>query len=208
MTDPHFYIETPRLFISYLLPEDDKHCDFLVELYTSPEFVATCGQTTITSREAARKLLAGRFRDEHARNGYGTFLVSLKSTTETPPSLATSTPVGTVQLMRGEEPNRYPAPDLGYAILPSHMRRGYTKEAAQALMDFTEKNWGVDEVLGLCDPKNEASAAVFRSLGFQDRGVHELRVFGGEVGSVWTKPGVAEDLVAYLSASEKEQSSK
>ncbi|KAK3681697.1 including n-acetylases of ribosomal protein [Podospora appendiculata] len=198
MVDPSFAIETPRLYISHFVPEDDKHCDFLVELYNTPEFIASIGgaPTSITTRAAARERLAGRFRDEHARNGYGTYLVSLKASDATP-TLASATPIGTVSLMRGEPPNCYTAPDLGFAILPAYMRKGYAKEAAQALLDYVEREQGVEDVVGLFDPKNEASCAVFKSLGFEDRGLRELKVFGGVRGAVWTKPGMAEDLSVY-----------
>ena len=80
MLDPSFFVETNRLFLSLLQPDDDSHYDFLMESHNTPEFIASIGglPTSITTREAARTLLAGRFRDEHARNGYGTYLVSLK----------------------------------------------------------------------------------------------------------------------------------
>lgn len=205
MSDPAFLIESTRLYISYLQPDNDAHCDFLMELYNTPEFIASIGgePTAVTTREAARARLAGRFRDEHARNGYGTYLVSLKPDTVIPPStlaqdkLAEATPIGTVSLMRGEEPNCYKAPDLGFAILPAHMRRGYAKEAATALLDYAEKERGVTAVLGLFEPNNEASKGVFKSLGFIDHGNRELRVFGGVVGAVWAKPGMDEDLSVY-----------
>jgi len=210
MADPNFYIETPRLYISYLNPDNDAHCDFLVALYNSPEFIASIGgkPTSITTREAARKQLAGRFRNEHARNGYGTYLVSLKpespaeTTSDTGKKdvtalLAAATPVGTVGLMRGEEPDRYEAPDLGFVVLPAHMRKGYTKEACLALMDYVEREQGVSGVFGFCEPTNEASRSVFRSLGFSNRGILSLRVFGGAKSEVWAKPGMAEDLSVY-----------
>jgi RimJ/RimL family protein N-acetyltransferase len=202
MSDPTFYIETPRLYISYLIAEKDAHCDFLVELYNTPEFIAGEGKTEITTREAARNRLAGRFREEHAR-GFGGYLVSLKGDQDSEDKLASSTPVGTVSMMKGEEPNCYGAPDLGFAMLSGHMRKGYAKEAAQALVDWYEKERGVKDVLGLHDPKNTASSAVFRSLGFRDRGLRKLNLFGGVIGQVWTKPGMAEDLSAYGLPSEE-----
>ncbi|EFX05599.1 including n-acetylases of ribosomal protein [Grosmannia clavigera kw1407] len=209
MSDPAFFIETPRLYLSYFQPEIDSHCDFLVELYNTPEFISSIGgkPTSITTREAARKRLATRFVEEHSRNGYGTYLVSLKPTTDADQTLSSATPfperlaacalVGTVSLMRGEPPDCFAAPDLGFAILPAYMRRGIATEAAKALMDYVEREKGVKDVLGLCDPKNEGSRATLKRLGFDYRGDMELRVFGGVVGSVWTKPGMEADLAVY-----------
>lgn len=202
MSDPNFAIDTARLRISYLQPEDDTHCSFLVELYNSPEFIAAEGgrPTPITTRDKARELLAGRFRDEHARNGYGTYLVSLKPQQQLAAGAEADTPtlpIGTVSLMRGEEPNCYTVPDVGFALLPAHMRRGYATEAASTLIDYAERKLSVAEMLGLHDLANEASRGVFRKLGFVDRGTRVLRVFGGEVGQVWTKSRMADNLEVY-----------
>lgn len=104
MSDSKFFIESERLYLSYFLPEDDGHCDFLVKLYNTPEFIASNGgkPTLVTTREASRERLSGRFRDEHARNGYGTYLISLKPEAkgQGQASLAESTPAGTVSLSK------------------------------------------------------------------------------------------------------------
>lgn len=202
MTDPNFHIETPRLYISYFQPDDTTHCNFLIELYNTPEFIASIGgkPTSITNPEAARERLKGRFRAEHARNGYGTYLVSLKGQEISPSfgdAIAESTPVGTISLMRGEGPNAFTVPDLGFATLPAHMHKGYAKESAKGLLAYAKKNLGVGAVLGLFDPQNQASSAVFRSLGFEDRGVTTLKAFRGVQGAVWVLPGMAQDLSVY-----------
>lgn len=202
MTDPNFYIATPRLYISYFQPDNSTHCNFLVELYNTPEFIASIGgrPTTITNPEAARERLEGRFRAEHVRNGYGTYLVSLKGKETSAPfadAIAEATPVGTVSLMRGEGPTAFTVPDLGFAMLPAHMRKGYAKESVEGLLAYAKTNLGVDAVLGLFDPHNRASNAVFRSLGFEDRGIMTLKAFGGILGAVWVLPGMAQDLSVY-----------
>ena len=71
MSDPNFFIETERLYICYFLPSVDEHCDFLVKLYNTPEFIEGAGKTNITTREIARHRLSKRFLADHERNGYG-----------------------------------------------------------------------------------------------------------------------------------------
>ena len=58
MTDAAFHIETPRLYLSYFQPALDAHCDFLVQLYNTPEFIASIGgtPTSITTRAAAQRI--------------------------------------------------------------------------------------------------------------------------------------------------------
>lgn len=209
MTDPNFHIESPRLYLSYFQPDLDEHCNFLVKLYNTPEFIrdATGGAgTAIVDRATARERLSTRFVAEHERNSYGTLLVSLKPPNAAPPldgyapfqeRLARCKPIGTVSLMRGDGPTSYKAPDLGFAILPEEMRKGYGKEAAAALLAWAKRERGVDVVLGLFDPANEGSKGTFRSLGFEDRGVHKLVEFGGVMGAVWMSPGAGADLSVY-----------
>ena len=204
MTDANFHIETARLYISYFQPALDAHCDFLVRLYNTPEFIATCGRTAITTREIARERLV-RFAAVHARNGYGIYLVSRKPDSEPEPApaapfperLARATPIGTVSLMRGSSPTSFKAPDLGFAILPEEMRKGYAKEASQGLLDYAKREKGVDVVFGLFSPKNEGSRGVFRSLGLEYRGVKKLAPHGNQEGAVWISPGAAQDLSVY-----------
>ncbi|KAL9531368.1 hypothetical protein SMMN14_05202 [Sphaerulina musiva] len=189
MTDPNFRIETERLVLTHLQSSVPSHCDFMVKLWNTKEFIASIGgkPTSITTTEAARKLIENRFQAEYARNGYGTYLVSLNE----------EEPIGTVSLTRGAPPTAYSAPDLGFAILPDYMRKGYAREAATGLLAWAESELHVYDVLGLCDPANEGSNGLFRSLGFVDRGVRTLKVFGNVQGAVWVRPGMAEDLSVY-----------
>ncbi|KAK0741517.1 acyl-CoA N-acyltransferase [Schizothecium vesticola] len=181
------FLTTPRLLLLHPSPSSDTHCDFFVALYNTPEFLASIGgrPTSITTRAAARNLLATKLPADLARNGYGTYLVCLRPAPDTPKDVEPE-PIGIVTLMRGEEPNRYRAPDLGFAVLPRYVRRGYAKEAGGAVVEwFLERGEG-EGLFGFCSPGNEASRGVLRSLGFKGRGVHKLRVFGGEEADVWT----------------------
>ena len=143
------------------------------------------------------------FREEHVRNGYGKYLVTMKPSPQTTecneirgiagkPSQGEF--VGMVTLLRGTGSNAYSAPDSGFVVHPSKMRRGYAKEAASALLDYVANTLSVKDVIGLCDINNEASQGVLKSLGFRDRGLRELKAFGGKKGVVWTSPGMSEDL--------------
>ncbi|CAD0083519.1 unnamed protein product [Aureobasidium vineae] len=178
MTDPTFRITTPRLTISYLNPSNPLHCSFLVSLWNMPEFIAMLGgkPTSITSPSAAKSLIQNRFMAEHARNGYGMYLVSL---------LEDDTPIGTVSLMRGESSSLL-APDIGFAMLSEHMRRGYAVEAAKALVEYVNEEKGVKAVFGFCDEGNEASMGVLRKLGFRWEGVRSVKEFGGKEAAVWS----------------------
>ena len=205
MTDPNFFIESERLYLCYFQPDDDSHCDFLVRLYNTPEFITSIGgkPTPITTRQAARALMRGRFLSEHAHNGYGNYLILLKpgegehggSDGNLPfqERAASCTLVGTVCLLR----DTYTAPDLGFAVLTEYCRRGIATEAARALLAYAQREKGVSDVLGFTDPTNAASRGVFRRLGFEERGSRVLKALGGVTAAVYALPGVNKDLSVY-----------
>jgi ribosomal-protein-alanine N-acetyltransferase len=56
---------------------------------------------------------------------------------------------------------------LFYAISPSHQRRGYGSEAAQALVDYAFDSLHLKRVIATTDFDNIASMAVMRKLGMQ-----------------------------------------
>lgn len=191
MSDPNFYIETPRLYISYFLPTSPKHCSFLVELYNSPLFISTEGKTGIYNDLQAQERIGTRFLAEHKRNGYGTYLVSLKTTPTT--SLVESQPIGSVSLMRGDT---IKAPDIGYSIIPEMNGKGYATESGKALLDYAKRELGVSEVLGFFNANNAHSRRVMEKIGLEDRGVVKLAVFGGVESAVYALPGM-KDLKEY-----------
>jgi RimJ/RimL family protein N-acetyltransferase len=178
MTDPTFHLTTPRLTISHLDPLNPSHSTFLVSLWNTPEFISMLGgtPTSITTPSAAKSLIANRFAAEHARNGYGTYLISLTED---------ATPIGTVSLMRGEN-SPLLAPDIGFALLSEHMRKGYAVEAAQALIAYVGRELGVKAIFGFCDGENEASMGVLRKMGMEWEGVRDVEVFGGKETGVWS----------------------
>ncbi|KAH0372578.1 putative GNAT family acetyltransferase, partial [Aureobasidium melanogenum] len=175
MTDPTFYFTTSRLKISHLDPSNPAHCTFLVSLWNTPEFISMLGgkPTSITTPSAAQSLITNRFIAEHARNGYGTYLVSL---------LSTNTPIGTVSLMRGD----LLAPDIGFALLSEYMRQGYAVEAAKGLIEYVDREKGVKAVFGFCDETNKASMATLRKLGMRWEGVRKVTLIGNKDVAVWS----------------------
>lgn len=59
------------------------------------------------------------------------------------------------------------------------MRKDYATEAARALLEYAEKELGVEAVPGLDGPGNGASRNVFWGLGLDEIGTRVLKMFGG-----------------------------
>ncbi|MCJ1356292.1 MAG: hypothetical protein MMC33_006286 [Icmadophila ericetorum] len=199
MTDPNWHIETPRLYISYFIPSNPAHRQFLYELYNTPLFISAEGQTGIISPSKAQDLLSGPFVEQHKRNGYGQYLVSLKprdseSESESKSrsfSHTDSKPIGSVSLMR----EQMLLPDIGFCILPVENGKGYATEAAKRLMGYAKGQLGVQGFLGFTSPENVVSRRVLEKLGMEDRGTLRVRWFpGGVEHQVFASKEVGENL--------------
>ncbi|KAJ5745616.1 Acyl-CoA N-acyltransferase [Penicillium odoratum] len=192
---PTFSIPSERLHISYFLPDSPEHCAFLVKLWNTEEFIKSSGRTGIDTPEKASNFLRNRVHADYARNKYGIFVVSLKPYENAP--LSESTPIGTVSLMKGEPPNSYLAPDIGYAILPEETGKGFATEAGVALLEYAGRELGVNSAFGFCARDDAHSARVLDKIGFEYRGEKTLKVFGGKESAVYVLPGMNQDLAMY-----------
>jgi [ribosomal protein S5]-alanine N-acetyltransferase len=56
--------------------------------------------------------------------------------------------------------------ELGYTVMPDHLRRGYASEAARAMMEWAQREHGVTNFFLSISPDNVASLAMAARLGF------------------------------------------
>lgn len=208
MVDPEFHIDTPRLVISYLDPTKDAHCDFIVTLQNSPSSLASIKgyKSPTPDRESARKQILDN--DPTTDNGYGRYLVSLKTPTLSPDASSlpfsqrsdTYTIIGVVTMKLRKFENSPLAPDVGYGLLDAFQGKGYATEAARALVTYFEESLGRKEFFGFCNPENEGSKGVLRRLGFEERGVRDVKGVkpdGGIVRAMVFSKGLTKELEAY-----------
>lgn len=57
--------------------------------------------------------------------------------------------------------------EIGFAVNESRQRKGYCREAAQALIDWAWSQASVTRIIARCEPDNIASKHVLEKLGFQ-----------------------------------------
>lgn len=57
-------------------------------------------------------------------------------------------------------------PDLGFAILPYYEGRGYTQEAAEAMLEYGYTRERYEDILAITQGNNLASQHLLRKLGF------------------------------------------
>jgi [ribosomal protein S5]-alanine N-acetyltransferase len=56
--------------------------------------------------------------------------------------------------------------DLGYRLLPAYWGLGLATEACRAVVEYGRSHLHIDEIIGLVDPANRASARVLEKLDF------------------------------------------
>ncbi|WP_247741407.1 GNAT family protein [Luteibacter sp. SG786] len=84
--------------------------------------------------------------------------------------------------------------EFGVTLRPDRQGRGYAREAMAAMLGLAFGTWGYRRVVGSVDPRNVASIALLRSLGFRQEAHHvESYLMRGE----WT-----DDMVFALLARE------
>lgn len=210
MTDSNFHITTPRLYLSRFQANSDVHCDFLLELYNTPEIFKGNGGVAkqLDTREDARKsIILNSERQEET--GYGRYIISLRpiDSDATPKSpfaeiKDTLVKIGLVSLKVRKHPDAPKVPDLGFHLFPKYWGKGYATEAVTATIEYFEKERGLKDLAGYCNPDNEESKKMFRRLGFIERGQRLLKLGGqlddpGVNALVWTRAGMTEDLTQY-----------
>ncbi|KAJ5698506.1 hypothetical protein N7462_000511 [Penicillium macrosclerotiorum] len=189
---PGFAISTPRLMITPFNPENPSHCEFLVRLWSTEDFIKSCGRTGLDTSEKAASFIRRRVLADYARNQYGQFLVSLCEEDQS------SRPIGCVSLMKGEPSGpHYKAPDIGYTILPEESGKGYATEAARGLLDYARNDLGIYAAFGFCAAEDQRSRRVLEKLEMVYKGVAALTVFGGKESAVYALPVMGDDLTIY-----------
>ncbi|KAJ6131189.1 hypothetical protein N7523_001649 [Penicillium sp. IBT 18751x] len=184
---PGFRISTSRLHITPFDPTNQIHCKFLVQLWNTDDFINSNGRTGIDTPEKASSFIQNRVIPSYARNRHGMFLVSLHDGRH----------IGMVSLMKGSPPDaHYTAPDVGYTILPEESGKGYATEAGKGILEYAEKDLGIESAFGFCAAEDMRSRRVLEKIGLVFRGVGDLVVFGGKRSAVYALPSMG-DLEVY-----------
>ncbi|KAJ9294796.1 hypothetical protein DTO271G3_6716 [Paecilomyces variotii] len=212
---------TQRLTFAHLDPSSTKHCEFLVSLYNSPLYLAAFRKSPISTPEEAAELIRNRFAAEFERNGYGKWIVVLKPDATSSSSSSSSSMkeessaagtkgegdqcifIGCMGFAKRDAEFSPSAPDVGFAFLPKYTGNGYATEALRALLDYGQKELGLDVILGFTDPDNGPSCKLMARAGMEDRGVRRMRCFGpgedgnGRMSRAFVTKGASEDLTKY-----------
>ena len=160
-----YVLETSRLRLRHFRPRD---APFVLELVNEPDFLRFIGDKGVRDLESARAYLEQGPIRMYAEHGHGLYLVELRTTGE---------PLGMCGLLRraGLE-----EPDLGFAFLARHRRRGYGFESATAVLAHGRAALGIERAVAIASADNAASAALLARLGLYPARLVRLTPNGDE----------------------------
>lgn len=158
-------INTERLA---LRPWEDSDVDFAFDLYSRwvvQRFIGNEPAVMNSRREALDKVARFQSIDHPV---HGIWAVTRKED---------STPVGTLLLKpipaSGEEPLEASSDvEIGWHFHPDHWGNGYATEAAAAVLEHAFAA-GLEQVVAVTNPANEASQSVCRRIGMEHQGQTE-----------------------------------
>jgi len=152
-------LETKRLSLRWLTLDD---AELMLAVWNDPTFIRYVGDRQIRTIEAARVALEEGALKLFSDYGYGPFRVAL---------ISDDTPVGVCGLFRRLGLDE---PDIGFAILPGHWRKGLAYEAASAVVSHAKDDLHLARLIAIVSPENAASVALIEKLGLQFERMHRL----------------------------------
>lgn len=151
-----FYIETSRLILRDMLPED---VDAMFELDSDPEVVKFIGIKPAANKDETAAMIEF-VRQQYIDNGIGRWVAVEKSGGEV---------VGWsgLKFITKSENNRNHFYDVGYRLLKRHWGKGYATESAKAALQFGFEVMKLDEIIGTVHAENYASQRVLNKCGLK-----------------------------------------
>ncbi|MBC8756840.1 GNAT family N-acetyltransferase [Kordia sp. YSTF-M3] len=151
-------LETERLRLREFKLSD---ADFILQLVNTPLWIQFIGNKNIRTHGVAEEYIQNNLQKSYKKNGFGLWLMELKETSKS---------IGMCGLVNRESLDDV---DIGFALLPSYERNGYTFEAAKATLNYAKETLNIDKIVAITDPKNVASIGLLNKIGLQfEKEVH------------------------------------
>ena len=148
-TKPHAVIETERLTLRRLVPED---FEAIRRIHSDPEVMAVYGGAF--TEQGTRDFIQ-RNLDRYAKDGVSFYAITLKDTGEL---------IGCGGIIM-QETDQGIEPEIGYQVRRDQQGRGYATEAARGCMKYAFEVLGADHIISLIRPDNMPSRRVAKKNG-------------------------------------------
>lgn len=143
-------VETDRLKLRELKIDD---AAFFLQLVNTDGWLQNIGDRKVYTLKDAEIYLKDRVLRSYHINKFGMWGMELKDSQEL---------IGMCGLVKRSELEEI---DIGFAVLPDYYRKGYTIEAAKAVMDYAKDTLRILNVVAICNTENKASLALLQKLG-------------------------------------------
>ncbi len=145
-------LETERLRVE-LADLEDK--EFFFALLNSPKWLKFIGGRDIKTVQNAENYIQNSLIKSYHEKGFGLYKLLLK-----PDNI----PIGICGFLKR---NYLDSVDIGYAVLPAFEGKGYTFEAATAILEYGKTQLGLHPVYGITTEANLASRYLLEKLGLR-----------------------------------------
>jgi RimJ/RimL family protein N-acetyltransferase len=160
-------LETERLVLRHLSPATDR--EFILKLLNEPSFIQYIGDKGVRTLDDARQYIQNGPMKSYQENGFGLNKVELKSN---------GVPIGISGLVKRDT---LANADIGFAFLPEYWNRGYAIESARAVMEHARDVLGIERVVAITSPDNEASGKLLEKIGLKFKRMISLSEDAAEV---------------------------
>ena len=144
-------LETDRLVLRWLSRDD---AEFILELLNDPDWLRYIGDKGVRTLDDARDYVLKGPAAMYARLGFGLYRVERKDG---------GIPIGICGLIKRDTLKDV---DLGFAFLPDFRGNGYATESAAATLAHGRDEFGLERIVAITTPDNEASIRLLEKLGF------------------------------------------
>jgi RimJ/RimL family protein N-acetyltransferase len=146
-----YILETERLRLREFTIDD---AGFIIELVNSPGWLANIGDRNIKTPEQAKEYLETGPLKSYKINGFGLSLVELKEG---------KVAIGMCGVLKRDSLEN---PDIGFALLPAYMNKGYAFEIANATMSYARDILKLSRINAITIPGNKPSIKLLEKIGF------------------------------------------
>ena len=155
-------IETERLVLTPMALQD---ASFVLELVNTKEWIEHIGQRNVHSLEDAEAYIQEKMIDHYEKHGYGDFLMTRKSDDRK---------IGCISLYNRDDVDGV---DIGFAMLPEYMNKGYAFEGANAIKSAARDIFNLSGITDFTTKENVVSKKLIGKLGLEFK---KTIIFGDE----------------------------
>lgn len=162
-------LETARLTLRKLSLDD---APFILRLVNEPSWLEFIGDKGVRNLDDARRYLREGPLGMYERYGFGLYMTQVKQS---------GAQIGMCGLIKRDQ---LPDVDIGFALFPQFWGRGYAHEAAAGVLEHGRRAFGLERIVAITSPHNDASIKVLERIGLRFERMIELtpgdpvRLFG------------------------------